>query len=234
MKLLLSIPCACLLVSCGSPSIPSAPVSPPTVAPLPAVERPSVERVAPLARVTSQELTRAKTENDRLRDTVDEAHAANASLSGLLSRSIKEGQATKERLLEIESLVNEEKRLNVALKESAEVQTATIDRLQANAAKMEEEVAMLSQKISVSNQRLADNQTQLEAANSRIAELAEAHNTAVQNALEWRDEVAQAEGRISAEKSWKWRFFWWAVGATILIVGYVGLRLHPATRALIP
>ena len=231
----LLVACVCLLASCAKrPPNPGATYSPPTVNPLTEVERPSTALAVPLVRENSRALAAVRNENERLQDTVEASREANESLGGLLSASIEDGQATRERLLELKALANVERDLNVSLRISVEKQAVTITDLQDNSAKLEREVAALGNTIAVANQRLSDTIELLGGANNRIVSLTTAHNLAVLNAGEWKDAVATSEGRIEAESTWKWRFFWWAVVATTAIFGYTALRLHPATRLLIP
>jgi predicted nucleic acid-binding Zn-ribbon protein len=198
------------------------------------VARPSTEKAVPLVRESTLGIEKVRSENEELRATVDESAKANANLGALLTRSIGEGQATKERLLEIETLVNEERELNEDLLDAADRQADTLGSLSLTNATLEVEIDALTASVAVTNQRVTDLDSQLGVANERIVSLTEAHDAAVANALEWKDAVAVSEGCIAAEKTWKWRFFWWAVGATVLIAGYVALRLHPVTRTLVP
>jgi len=204
------------------------------VAHLVEVERPSTEKVAPLVRESTRIVAKVSAENDELRATVEDASKVNASLGALLTRSIAEGQATKERLLELEMLANEEKRLNDELQIAADKQAASLKTLGLTNFTLEVEVDALTASVAVANQRLNDTKGLLNVANSRIVKLTDAHAAATSNALEWKDAAATAKGKIDTEKTWKWRFFWWAVGATLLVAGYVALRLHPTTRLLIP
>jgi chromosome segregation ATPase len=236
MKALLLPLCAFLLVSCGgrSPLPPSAPVTPPTVPPLAEVERPSVRTAVPLARESVRAIERARSENERLRDHVAEAEEVNKNLGQLLAESIEDGSASKERLLEIENLVKVEKSINEAFRVTVERLVVINTGLHKTAAELEDEISRLGEQIAVANQRLDDTTDQLIQANSRINGLTTAYNDAVANAGEWKDAAATATGKIETEQTWKWRFFWWAVVATGLILGYIGLRLHPTTRLLIP
>ena len=234
MKNLLLLACVALLASCSSPPNPGATVPPPTVAPLPEAARPSTAKAVPLVRESSLGIEKVRNENEALRATVEESTKANTNLGTLLTRSIGEGQATKERLIEIEDLVNVERGLNEELLDAADRQAATLKTLGLTNFTLEVEINALTASIAVSNQRVTDLDSQLTVANGRIEGLTEAHNAAVDNALEWKDAAAVSKGRIEAEKAWKWRFFWWAIGATLLIVGYVALRLYPVTRAFVP
>lgn len=236
MKALFLLPCACLLVSCGGrqPLPPSPPVTAPTVPTLSDIPLPSTGVASPLAREASRAVDRVQRENETLRDRVEDSVDANRRLQNALADAIVAGSATREDLVSIQSMAEVERNINGALQVTVRNQSSIITDLQEKSFTLETEILSLGEAIAVANQRLTDTTDQLDVANQRIAGMTDAHNTAVKNAGEWKELSDTAEGRIAAEVRWKWRFFWWGTGASVAILGYLALRLHPATRLVIP
>lgn len=67
----------------------------------------------------------------------------------------------------------------------------------------------------------------LDKANGRIEEITAAQQTAAAVAQRATVDVKVMEGQRDAERSWKWKFFWWGTVATVLLAGAGYLILKP-------
>lgn len=211
-----------LLVSCGAGG-PKDPPPPQGIAPtVPGgreIEKPSIDVVRPLTDKQAEELGRVRDENSQLRGVVDRVEANADTLAEVLNRTLEEGQADKMRLREINDLFLKERDFGKELRALVDTQSMTIGRLTTTTETLKREVGLLGDRIAVANQRLIEQDDNLSLANQRIRILTTQKDDAVTISNDWKAEVAVEAGKTDAEKRWKWKFFWWGMGATVLLVG---------------
>ena len=236
MRTILVLASGLLLASCASkgPRIPASKPLAPTVSRLSTIDPPSTAAVSPLIRNQAREIERARSENKRLQRFVFESKQTNDSLEEVLHKTMQEGQADHERLIQIDVLVHKEKLLNKELQSVTTQQALTVSLISSRNEELSDEVQTLGEKISVSNQRLTDTGFQLDTANERIEVLTETHNAAAESAIKWKGKADTASGAINTERRWKWRFFWWGASVSLLIGVYIFVKMHPATRVFVP
>lgn len=67
----------------------------------------------------------------------------------------------------------------------------------------------------------------LDKANGIIEQVTAAQQDAAKSAQEFESKVAVVKSERDAERSWKWKFFWWGTVATVLLAGAGYLILKP-------
>lgn len=214
-----------LVASCAKKDIEVPPRIPvvPSVAKLPAITPPSVDRVQDTAASQRSTIRRVEQDNRELTKKIGSAEKQSSELRRLLAARIAEEQANKAQLEEIARVAEKEREALKEMGVTIASQKATIDLLNGTSKELESQIRDLAAKVAVSNRRAADLDSQLDTANTTIASLAGAHDEAVVQAGKLKAQNAVERERTKTANRWKWRFFWWAIGSTAVVLVILGL-----------
>lgn len=193
-----------LVVGCSKPPTQVTPIAP--VKPLPpSVEAPSLEGVA-------EGVVKVKDANTRLKDEVAWYQKKNFDLSAALRKLETTGAATQEEL--------------AFVRQKSEEMEASLVKFVSIVKAQEEEISVLtgevhkrSVQLGALTQERDTLKVSLTAANTDLGKLTEENKTVKTEGDEARSKLTSMETLRNTERTWKWRFFWWGLGASILFVG---------------
>ena len=167
-------------------------------------------------------MDRVRGDNERLKEVLNAGEEHAAVIADVLQRALAAGQADKAKLQEIDSLFQEERSTSEELQRIVDAQGFKLSKLQFESVTLETAMADLRETVAVSNQQHTNRKVLLGTANIRITELADAKNKAVLNAGEWKEKADTADGRIAAERKWKW--IGWGVAGVLGLLFYVSRK----------
>jgi len=214
MKTLLLALAVLALAGCTSP------VKPPVAIPVaPTVAKPLPSKPVDLAPVNTG-LKPVSEANLQLREQLLTGRRSITELNRRISMLDASRQATVEDWKRLTALGEDTRK---ALDESEKIQAdqkAAIEGL-------EKTVRSATMDVVASEAEKNQLRESLDLANSNIGKLTTAQQDAAKAAQEADSRVAVVKSERDAERSWKWKFFWWGAIATVLLAGAAYLILKP-------